>query len=122
MGKNDKLGYIRISDEVICICAANASIRTEGVHELSGGFIDNLSKNIRGTDTTTKGIKIDRDENDCTLDVSLICDYDVKIPQVAWDVQVNVKNEVESITGMNVNAVNIHVQGVYIADEEDMND
>lgn len=119
MGKNDRLGQIYISDEVVSICAANAALHTEGVHELAGGFIDNLSKNIRGTESTAKGIKLDRDENECDIDVYLIADYDVKIPQVAWDVQVNVKNEVETITGVNVSSVNIHVQGVHISDGEE---
>lgn len=45
---------------------------------------------------------------------------EVKIPAVAWEVQVNVKNEVEQMTGLSVTAVNIHVQGVHLPDEEEI--
>lgn len=39
-------------------------------------------------------------------------DYGVRIPEVAWNVQENVKNAVENMTGLKVVEVNIHVQGV----------
>ena len=43
----------------------------------------------------------------------------MKIPEVAWDIQENVKKEVEAMTEAVVKAVNIHVQGVHFTDEED---
>ncbi len=117
--KDDKYGIIKISDEVISICAVNAALKTNGVHELSGGLIDNLSRNILGNEPPSKGIKISRDENNVEIDVFLIVDYEVKIPDVAWKVQVNVKNEIEQMTALTVTAVNIHVQGVHLPDEEE---
>ena len=117
MGQNreDKYGTIKISDEVVSICAVNAALKTNGVHELSGGLIDNLSN-----EPPSKGIKISRDEQNVEIDVFIIVDYEVKIPAVAWEVQVNVKNEVEQMTGLSVTAVNIHVQGVHLPDEEEI--
>ena len=47
-------------------------------------------------------------------------DYGVKIPVVAWDVQTNVKEELEIMTSRPVLAVNIHVQGVEEPKEEDI--
>ena len=122
MGQNreDKYGTIKISDEVVSICAVNTALKTNGVHELSGGLIDNLSRNILGNEPPSKGIKISRDEQNVEIDVFIIVDYEVKIPAVAWEVQVNVKNEVEQMTGLSVTAVNIHVQGVHLPDEEEI--
>ena len=40
--------------------------------------------------------------------------YHTKIPAVAWEIQENVKNEIQSMTDLKVRAVNIHVQGVEI--------
>lgn len=122
MGQNreDKYGTIKISDEVVSICAVNAALKTNGVYELSGGLIDNLSRNILGNEPPSKGIKISRDEQNVEIDVFIIVDYEVKIPAVAWEVQVNVKNEVEQMTGLSVTAVNIHVQGVHLPDEEEI--
>ena len=90
------------------------------MHELSGGLIDNLSRTFRVNEPASKGIKISRDEQNVEIDVFIIVDYEVKIPAVAWEVQVNVKNEVEQMTGLSVTAVNIHVQGVHLPDEEEI--
>ena len=82
----------------------------------------NLQKNILGNSPSLQGIKLNRDDETVSFDIFIIVDYDVKIPQVAGDVQVNVKREVEDITGLRVNEVNIHVQGVDLKTEEEEND
>ena len=117
--KEERHGIIRISDEVVAICAVNAVLKTKGVYKLAGGLIDNLSKNILGSEPSSKGIRISRDESHVEIDVHIIAEYQVKIPAVAWDVQVNVKKEVEQMTELTVDAVNIHVQGVHLPGEED---
>jgi uncharacterized alkaline shock family protein YloU len=48
----------------------------------------------------------------------VIVTYGCKIPQVAWDIQDNVKNEIQSMTNQKLNAVNIHVEGVKRNDQE----
>lgn len=118
-GTEDKLGTIKISDDVIAICAMNAALRTKGVAGLSGGFSENFSKNILGKEPLYKGIKVNQSEEGILLDINVIVDYGVKIPAVAWDIQENVKKEVELMTAACVKAVNIHVQGVHFTDEED---
>ena len=49
-------------------------------------------------------------------------EYRGGIPAVAWDIQENVKREIQSMTGLDVKAVNIHVQGVKVPSEEDISD
>lgn len=110
--QEDKLGTVRISDEVIIICATNATLKVEGVRELSTSIADNISKNILGKEPASKGIKLSRSEDGLTLDISVIVNYMVKIPQLAWEIQSKVKQEIEEITDLKVLAVNIHVQGV----------
>ena len=114
---NDKVpGSVRISDEVVLICCTNAVLKTGGVSSLAG------QKGFRGSQNPSQGVKMDRDDDYVSFDISIIVDFNVKIPQVAWDVQVNVKNEVETITGLKVREVNIHVQGVNIESEEESDD
>lgn len=103
---------VEISDEVIAICVQNAVLATKGIHGLSGGITDNISQNIFGKTPLYKGIKVNQGEEGVTVDVSVVVDYEVKIPDVAWHVQENVKKEIEDITGLTVLAVNIHVAGV----------
>lgn len=114
---------LKISDEVIAVCAVNATLKTEGVAGLAGGLSNTLSKNILGKELTSKGVKISQSDDGVQIDVHIIVKYQVKIPAVAWDIQENVKKEVQSMTDLPVTAVNIHVQGVEIPSEgKDSND
>lgn len=117
--KEDKLSPIKISDDVIAICAANATLKTVGVADLSSGFSDTLSKNILGRNPMYTGIKVDQDEEGITIDVHVLVDYGAKIPEVAWDIQENVKNAINEMTELYVNAVHIHIQGVVATEEKD---
>lgn len=111
-------GIIRVSDEVIAVCAANAILKTKGVAELAGDFTNTLSKNILGKELLSKGVKVSQNEEGVVVDVFVIVEYKVNIPSVAWDIQENVKKEITSMTGLTVNAVNINIQGVQIPQEE----
>lgn len=111
-GDEKTIGTVKISDEVIAVCVLNATLKTKGVAGLSGGLTDSISKNLLGKDPLYKGIKINQAEDGIVIDVSVIVDYGVKIPAVAWDIQENVKTEVEEIIESAVNSVNIHVTGV----------
>ncbi|HHY63720.1 MAG TPA: Asp23/Gls24 family envelope stress response protein, partial [Clostridiaceae bacterium] len=60
----------------------------------------------------TKGVKVEINGKDVTIDFYILVDYGARIPEVAWRIQEKVKSAVESMTGMNVTAINIHVQGI----------
>lgn len=113
-----KAGNLKISDEVVAVCAANATLKTKGVAELTGGLTNALSKNILGKELLSKGVKVSQGEEGLIMDIFVIVDYQVNIPAVAWDIQEHVKKEVESMTELSVEAVNINVQGVHIPEEE----
>ena len=108
----NKANKEKIPDEVIAICAMNAVLETDGVHDLVGGFTENISKNFLGRDATGKGIKISQEKEGIIIDVHVNVKYNVKIPIVAWDIQENVKKDLEKITEKPILQVNIHVQGI----------
>lgn len=112
MNNEEKIGSVKIADDVIATCAMSATTKTEGVSDLSAGITDTISKNILGKTSLSKGIKILQEEQGITVDVHIVVEYGVKIPEVAWNVQENVKKEIESITGLKIKSVNIFVQGV----------
>lgn len=107
-----KINKEKIPDEIVAICAMKAVLRTEGVHDLAGGFTENISKSLLGREATSKGIKISQDKEGIIIDVHVNVKYNVKIPIVAWDIQENVKKDVEEITEKPIFQVNIHVQGI----------
>lgn len=105
-------GKLVVSDDVIATYISEATLKTEGVHDLYSGLSDTLSKNILGKDSIYRGLKITNDEEGYQIDVYLIVEYGVKIPEIAWNVQQNVISELEGVMAIVVKAVNIHIQGV----------
>ncbi len=113
------MGKYTFSDEVLAVCAVNATLKTEGVSNMAGGMYDALSKNILGRESAAKGTKVIRNGDETAVDVHVIVDYGCNIPSVAWDIQENVKNELREMVDVDVTAVNIHVQGVSMGDAEE---
>lgn len=65
-----------------------------------------------GKKNPNKGVKVVVEEGKVFLDIFVLIHQDMVIPEVAWKVQENVKNSVESMTGLKVEEVNVHVQGI----------
>ncbi len=109
---DDNLGDVKIADSVIAVCAINAVMKTNGVAGLTGGITDSITESLLGRESLSKGVKVDQTDEGIDLDIYLIVYYGVKIPEVAWNIQNAVKEEIESMTDKKVARVNIHVQGV----------
>lgn len=109
---------LTVSDDVLAVCAINATLKTDGVAEMAGGITNTISKSIRGKELVAKGAKVTRNNDEIDIDLHVIVSYGCKIPQTAWDIQENVKNEIRSMTNMRLNAVNIHVEGVKKNDQK----
>ena len=107
-------GDVEIADEVIAVIAGIAASETEGVAALDGSA-GSLQKNIisrLGMQVLSKGVQLSVEEDKVTVDMSLILDYGVSIPEVTAHVQTRVRNEIESMTGLTVEAVNVRVTDV----------
>ncbi len=109
-------GEIRIADEVIVTIAGFAATEIKGVSGMSGGFVDDIVE-ILGKKNLSKGVKVDILDNGIAIDLYLIVDYGIKIPDIAWEIQDNVKTTLECMLNMNVHDVNIHIQGVNFVKE-----
>ena len=103
---------IKISDDVVAVIAGVAVSEVSGVAEMAGGFAGGISEVLSGKKNLSKGIKVDVGEKETKIDVNIIVDYGVRIPDIAFDIQNRVKSAVEGMTGLKVTAVNVHVQGV----------
>ena len=116
-----ELGAIRIADEVVSIIAGLAATEIDGVSSMSGGIAGGIAEAL-GRKNLSKGVKVEVGEEETAVDLYLIVRYGTRIPDVAWSVQENVKKAIESMTGLKVVKVNVHVQGVSFpqqkADEE----
>ena len=110
---NNEHGTVRISDEAIASCAAKAALDTEGVYGFSSGLSDAIAENILRKTSDTKGIKVGYEGESIVLDLNIVVNYGVRIPSVAWNIQENVKKNIEEFTGCNVEYININVQGIH---------
>lgn len=106
-------GNVNISDDVIGIISSIAAAEIEGISGLSGTLTEDIVE-IFGKKNFSKGVKVEIVEEKVVVDLNIIVDYGVKIPDVSWQVQENVKTAIESMTGLSVSAVNVHVSGINI--------
>lgn len=105
------LGVIRIADEVVSTVAGLAAVEVEGVASMSGGWGTDLVEKL-GKRNLGKGIKVDATGEQTIIDIFIVIEFGYAIPKVAENVQKEVKLAVESMTGLTVSAVNVHVVSV----------
>ena len=103
---------IKISNDVIAVIAGIAVSEVSGVAEMAGGFAGGISEALMGKKNLAKGIKVEANEKETKIDVNIIVEYGSRIPDVAFEIQNRVKKAVESMTGIKVSEVNVHIQGV----------
>ena len=103
---------IQISSDVVAVIAGVAVSEVQGVAGMAGGFAGGISEVFSGKKNLAKGIKADINDGKAKLDVNIIVEYGSRIPDVAFEIQNRVKKAVENMTGLVVEEVNVHVQGV----------
>lgn len=123
MSENNEIinGTIKISDEVIETIASVAIAEIKGVSSTGSGFVDGIAKRFTKKPLTT-GIKANVSETNVSVDINIVVNYGVRIPEVAWEVQDAVKKEIELMTGLAVDKVNVRVVGIDIPMEEENKD
>lgn len=114
--ENLDYGEVKIVDDVVATIAGLAAIEIKGVAGMSGGFVGGIAEML-GKTSLSKGVKVEIKEKIAIIDLYIIVEYGTKIPDVAWKIQESVKKTVETMTGIEVNEVNIHVQGVHFPEE-----
>jgi len=103
-------GTISYANEVIAIISGIAASEIEGIAGMvtTGGLGEIISKNRN----ITRGVKVEVGTEEVSVDLYTIVEYGQPIQKVASEVQENVRKSIESMTGLKVVRVDIHVQGV----------
>lgn len=112
-----ELGDIRIANEVVGVIAGLAATDVSGVAGMSGGIAGGIAEML-GRKNLAKGVKVEVGEEQAAVDIFVVVEYGVRIPDIAWQIQESVKRAIEEMTGLDVVEVNVHVQGVHIPVEE----
>ncbi len=113
----ESIGNIRISVDVVSTIAGIATAELDGVAGMYSSFAGGIAEKLGAKKNPSKGVKVDMSEEAVSIDLYIVVDYGVRIPELAWEIQENVKNNVETMTGLTVEKVNIHIEGVSFAKE-----
>ena len=117
--EKEKIGEVRIADEVVAIIAGLAATEVEGVDSMAGNITNELVGKL-GMKNLSKGVKVDVTEEHVSDVLSLNLKYGYSIPAVCETVQEKVKNAIENMTGLTVLEVNIKIAGVSLEDKKEM--
>lgn len=113
--RSTDLGVVRINNEAITTIASIAALEVKGVHRMGGGTLPKTIREIFCRKRGAKGVRIQLNENEVKLTVSIIVEYGVDIPKIADEVQEMVKRAVERMTGLVLSEVDVVVEGVHQA-------
>lgn len=111
--REEEVGDIKIAREVICTMASQAALEVPGVVTMSGGLADDVAK-LMGKESNAKGVRVTFDTNGKMVNVIiyLVVEFGSNIPELALKVQEHVKSTVESMSGYEVQFVDVHVENV----------
>ena len=82
---------VNISDEVVATIAGIAAAEIEGVADMSGGVVGGIAERLGAKKSPQKGVKVDVTPDGAVIDLYIIVDFGVRIPELAWEIQENVK-------------------------------
>lgn len=106
-------GTVSFATDVIATIAGLAATEIEGVASMSSpstGLADMFAR--KSTRNLTKGVRIELEESNVNVGITIVVEYGFPVPEVARGIQENVKKGIETMTGLNVNSVDIHVAGI----------
>jgi len=104
---------VTYANEVVAIIAGLAANEVEGVAGMCSISGNILSKNRN----VTRGVKVEIGTEEVAVELYLIVEYGTPIQRAAMDAQENVRKAIESMTGLHVVRVDVHVQGVSFEQE-----
>lgn len=113
---NTHMGSITIDKEVIGQYAGSVAVECFGIVGMAGVNVkDGLVKLLK-MDSMTRGIVVSMENNKLVLDFHVIVAYGVSILAVSENLISNVKYKVEEFTGIEIEKINIFVEGVRVID------
>ena len=111
VSRSDELGNIHISEEVLAAISAAAALEVEGVSSLAANLGSDIAE-LLGKKNLAKGVRVKLEDEKVEVDLSVLMSYGHTIPEMGKAVQDAVKTAIESMSGLEVSAVNVNVGGI----------
>ncbi|KGX85733.1 Asp23/Gls24 family envelope stress response protein [Pontibacillus marinus] len=117
---NTNYGHVTITNDVIATVAGGAAVECYGIvgmaskNQLKDGIAEILRK-----ENFSRGVIVRQEEESVHIDMYIIVSYGTKISEVAHNVQSQVKYTLNQTVGLSVDSVNIYIQGVRVAQDDE---
>jgi uncharacterized alkaline shock family protein YloU len=117
-------GKTSIADGVVSKIAGIAAREISGVYRLGGGAaraFGAIRERIPGSSgpNVSQGISVEVGEKQAAVDLDVVVEYGVSIPDLAQSIRRNVISSVERMTGLEVTEVNVSVDDIHLPEEDD---
>ena len=109
--KEEKIGEIRVADDVVSIIAGLAATEVEGGGSMAGNITNEIVAKT-GIKNLSKGVRVDVMDGIVTVDLNLNIKYGYAIPEVSGNVQERVHTAIETMTGLTVGTINVRIASV----------
>ncbi|NLJ98579.1 MAG: Asp23/Gls24 family envelope stress response protein [Tissierellia bacterium] len=111
---DNKYGYVNIDDNVIATIAGLSAMESYGIVGMASKSATDGFFELLKWDNLSKGVKVSTEGNEVVISLHVILEYGVRISVVAENIIEKVKFNVENLTGLTVNKVNVYVQGIRV--------
>ncbi len=109
--ESESRGSVKIADDVLACIAGLAATEVEGVDSMAGNITKELLTRL-GARNLSKGVHLELDDDEISLDLTLNVKYGYSIPKISVAVQERVKTALENMTGFRVTRVGVNVAGI----------
>lgn len=117
MDDKKSLGTIEINNEVIANIAGTAATEIDGVFSMCGNVKNGIAE-FFGKKDFSKGVSVKLEGNIVSITLSVVVNYGISIPKIAYLVQNNVKTKIEDMIGFQVKDVNVNVKWVHFSESK----
>lgn len=118
VSENNSLGTVEIAPEVIEIVTGIAASEIEGISSMRGNFASGVVERF-GKKSHGKGVKVELTEAGIVIDLYVVLDFGISIPQIAQKLQTNIRQTIKGMTALEIAEINVHVVGVQMDSTEE---
>jgi len=111
VGGDNRHGTIRITGGAIASIVRKAACSVDGVTRITGNsIVDNIAEFVGSKKIQDRSIQVVIKESSVAIELAINICYGVSLPEIAANVQKNVMSEIQNLTGLTVERVNVIIR------------